>query len=60
MVPKRREYTPLRRRVLTRKYLLLASLLNHAVEHCLAPNLLLVGRFLHAKVDTLPELNIET
>ena len=27
--------------------------LNHAVEYCLTPNLPLLGRFLHAKVDTL-------
>jgi hypothetical protein len=53
MVQKRREDTPLRRRVLTGKYFLLASLLNHVVEHPQFTNLPLLGRFLHAKVDTL-------
>jgi hypothetical protein len=34
MIQKRREDTPLSRRVLTGKYFLLASLLNPAGEHC--------------------------
>ena len=35
VIQKRREDTPLGRRVLTRKYFLLACLLDHAVEHLL-------------------------
>ena len=53
MVQKRREDTPLCRRVLTGKYFLLASLLNYAVEHPQLTNLPLLGLFLHAKIDTL-------
>ena len=35
VIQKRRDDTPLRRRVLTRKYFLLVCLLDHAVEHLL-------------------------
>jgi hypothetical protein len=48
-----REYTLLRRRVLTRKYFMLANLLSHVFEYLQLTNVPLLGRFLHAKIDPL-------
>lgn len=43
-------------REVSMEYFLLASPLNHAVGHGSVANSLLLGRSLHAKVDTLTHL----
>ncbi|WP_256411721.1 hypothetical protein, partial [Halorubrum rubrum] len=39
--------------IFTRKYFLIACFRNHAVEHLRITNSTMLGRILHAKVDTL-------